>query len=348
MDSRDITEALLAQVHAAVESKTPLVIEGHGSKTFYGYPQAEDLQRLGTSGHQGIIDYAPEELVIRVRAGTRLADINHLLADNHQQLAFEPPDFASNSTIGGVIASGLSGPRRPYAGSVRDFVLGVTLIAGEGVVLEFGGQVIKNVAGYDVSRLLTGSMGTLGVILDVSLKVLPAPELEITRRLAVSRREFQARLRALQGNLPVSAAAHQDGELYIRLSGSKAAVTAARQKIGGEEAGNGIWKRFNSLECFAETGNLWRVSVAPASGLFLEDAMLIDWGGGIRWLADPGCNPRDALANEDGHATLMKYPREHLPTGTEIFQPLPEVLLAIHRRLKNRFDPAGVFNPGRI
>jgi len=348
MDSRDITESLLAQVREATKNNSPFVIEGQGTKKFYGYPQSNDLKRLSTSGHQGIIDYAPEELVIRVRAGTRLSDINRLLGDNNQQLAFEPPDFESNSTIGGVIASGLSGPRRPYAGSARDFVLGVKLITGEGDALEFGGQVMKNVAGYDVSRLLTGSMGTLGVILDVSLKVLPAPELEITRAIPVTRREFQSRLRSLQGNLPVSAAAHRDGYLHIRLSGSETAVNAAKQKIGGEEIDDSIWNRINTLECFAEAKNLWRVSVAPASNLFLEDAAVIDWGGGIRWLTDPEHLPRDTLAHEDGHATLMKHEHGHLSSGIDIFQPLSGSLLGINSRLKNRFDPAGVFNPGRV
>ena len=348
MDSRDITESLLAQVREAMENNSPFVIEGHGTKKFYGYPQPGDLKRLSTSGHQGIIDYAPEELVIRVRAGTRLSDINRLLGDNNQQLAFEPPDFESNSTIGGVIASGLSGPRRPYAGSARDFVLGVKLITGEGDALEFGGQVMKNVAGYDVSRLLTGSMGTLGVILDVSLKVLPAPELEITRAIPVTRQEFQSCLRSLQGNLPVSAAAHRDGYLHIRLSGSETAVNVAKQKIGGEETDDSIWDRLNTLECFAESRNLWRVSVAPASNLFLEDAAVIDWGGGLRWLTDPEHPPRETMANEDGHAVLMKHEHGHLPSGIDIFQPLSGTLLGINRRLKNRFDPAGVFNPGRV
>ena len=348
MDSRDITESLLAQVREATENNAPVVIEGHGTKRFYGHPQSKDLDRLGTSEHQGIIDYTPEELVIRVRAGTLLTEINQLLADNNQLLAFEPPDFESNSTIGGVIATGLSGPRRPYAGSARDYVLGVKLITGEGDALEFGGQVMKNVAGYDVSRLVTGSMGTLGVILDVSLKVLPAPELETTRVIAVTRREFQSRLRSLQGNLPVSAAAHQDGYLHIRLSGSETAVNAAKQKIGGEETDNSIWERLNTLECFAEAKNLWRVSVAPASNLFLEDAAVIDWGGGIRWLTDPEFYPRDAMTNEDGHATLMKHEHGQLPSGIDIFQPLSGTLLGINRRLKTRFDPAGVFNPGRV
>jgi glycolate oxidase FAD binding subunit len=346
MESRDITESLRDQVRTALANRSPLRIEGHGSKRFYGRPQPSGIDRLFASAHRGVIDYAPEELVIRVRAGTPLSEVKRLLGENNQQLAFEPPDFASNSTMGGVIASGLSGPRRPWAGSVRDFVLGVTLITGKGEVLEFGGQVMKNVAGYDISRLLTGSMGTLGVILDVSLKVLPAPELEITRALSVMRREFQSQLQSLQGSIPISAAAHQDGLLIIRLSGSEVAVNAAARKIGGEAADNGIWEHLNTLEGFSAVKNLWRVSVAPASDLFLEDAAVVDWGGGVRWLAAPGFNPRDALANEDGHASLVKY--DDLPPDMDVFQPLSGPLQAIHSRLKNRFDPAGIFNPGRM
>jgi len=348
MYSDDQSASLLAQVNEALEQQSPLSIEGCGSKRFYGYPPSADLNRLDVSVHRGIIDYEPAELVMHVRAGTRLSEINQLLSDNNQLLPFEPPDFEANASIGGVVASGLSGPRRPWAGSVRDYVLGVTLITGRGEILEFGGQVMKNVAGYDVSRLVTGSLGTLGVILDVSLKVLPAPAVEITRSIAVSRQDFQARVQSMQRNMPLSAAAYQDGYLRVRLSGSEVAVNAAEQSIGGEEEDNAYWDKLNTLECFARVRNLWRVSVAPASKLFLEDAAVIDWGGGIRWLADPGYDPRKMLAGEDGHATLMKYDKESLSSETEIFQPLHEPLLGIHHRLKQQFDPAGIFNPGRM
>ena len=348
MNSKDLSSTLLAQVQEAIKHQTPLSIKGCGSKNFYGYPPSPDLNRLDASVHRGIIDYEPAELVMHVRAGTRLFEINQLLGDNNQLLPFEPPDFETNSTIGGVIASGLSGPRRPWAGSVRDYVLGVTLITGRGEILEFGGQVMKNVAGYDVSRLLTGSLGTLGIILDVSLKVLPAPEVEITRSIAVSRQEFQARVQSMQRNMPLSAAAYQDGYLKVRLSGSEAAVSAAVQKIDGEDTDNAYWENLNTLECFTGVKNLWRVSVAPASKLFLEDAAVIDWGGGIRWLTGPAIDPRNALTAEDGHATLMKYDRESLSSGIEIFQPLAEPLSSIHKKLKQQFDPVGIFNPGRM
>jgi len=348
MYSDDQSASLLAQVTEAIKQQKPLAIEGCGSKRFYGYPSSPDLDRLDVSAHRGVVDYAPDELVLRVRAGTRVSEINAVLGDNNQFLPFEPPDFETNATIGGVIASGLSGPRRPWAGSVRDFVLGVTLITGKGEILEFGGQVMKNVAGYDVSRLLTGSLGTLGIILDVSLKVLPAPEVEITRAIAVSCQEFQARAQSMQRNMPLSAAAFQNGCLNVRLSGSETAVNAAERKTGGEDTDNRYWEKLNTLECFNGVKNLWRVSVPPASKLFLEDADVIDWGGGIRWLADPGFNPREMLAGEDGHATLMKYDEGSLSSGIEVFQPLHKPLLSIHHRLKQQFDPAGIFNPGRM
>jgi len=348
MRSQDQGKSLQTQVRSAIKQQSPLTIEGGGSKGFYGYPPSHELVQLDVSAHRGVIDYEPAELVLRVRAGTPLSEISQLLRENNQLLPFEPPDFEAKATIGGETASGLSGPRRPYAGSARDFVLGVSLITGSGDILEFGGQVMKNVAGYDVSRLITGSLGTLGVILDVSLKVLPAPEVEITRAIAVSRQEFQALLQSMQREMPISAAAFENGYLNVRLSGSEAAVSAAEQKIDGDETDGSYWDKLNTLECFSGVRNLWRVSVAPASKLFLEDAAVIDWGGGLRWLADPAYDPRQALAGNDGHATLVKYDEKSLLSGIEIFEPLTEPLLSIHQKLKQQFDPVGIFNPGRM
>jgi glycolate oxidase FAD binding subunit len=226
-------------------------------------------------------------------------------------------------------------------------------MTGSGEILEFGGQVMKNVAGYDVSRLLTGSLGTLGVILDVSLKVLPAAEKEITRSIDVAVNDFQTLLQSMQRTMPISAAAYADAQLLVRLSGSAVAVDTAAHLIDGDEADHRYWDDLNTLGCFSRVKNLWRVSVAPASKLFLDDAVVIDWGGGIRWLADPGFEPREVLAGkdgnaEDGHATLMKYDRAHRSSGLEIFQPLTEPLLSIHKKIKHQFDPASIFNPGRM
>jgi glycolate oxidase FAD binding subunit len=341
-------KSLVDQVKDAIEHQNPLVIEGGGSKNFYGYAPPDELPKLGVAEHRGVIDYAPDELMIRVKAGTPLSEINQLLGENNQFLAFEPPEFTPKTTIGGVIASGLSGPRRPYTGSVRDYVLGVTLITGSGDVLSFGGQVMKNVAGYDVSRLVTGAMGTLGVILDVSLKVLPAPELERTVVRPVLVEDFQSVMLSIRKNLPLSAVAHENGLLRLRVSGSAIAVEEAMLELGGEETGNEYWDRLNTLVHFTASKELWRVSLKPTSKLYLNEAAVVDWGGGLRWMVDPVKDVREILKNEDGHATLVKHQvKEGIPAA-EIFQPLGQTLQGIHQRLKNRFDPLGIFNPGRM
>ena len=343
----DITESLVEQVKEAIAYESPIVIEGGGSKKFYGYLQSDELTRLYTSGHQGVIDYSPDELVIQVRAGTPLSEVKKLLTESDQMLAFEPPDFAGNATIGGVIATGLSGPRRPFAGALRDFVLGVTVITGSAEILTFGGQVMKNVAGYDVSRLVAGSLGTLGIILDVSLKVLPIPELEVTRAIPVGRGGFQALLQSMRQSVPISAAAHEGDHVRVRLSGSEIAVKAALKEHGGEAAENNYWDQVNNLERFSEIDELWRLSVVPGSDVLLEEAALVDWGGGLRWIIQPGFNPRERL-EENVHATLMKYKAESLAPDLDIFQPLIEPVSGIHQRLKQQFDPKGIFNPGRM
>lgn len=342
------SESLVEQVKDAIEHRSPLVIEGGGSKKFYGYPAPDELPKLSIAQYKGVIDYAPDELMMRVRAGTPLSEINHLLRENNQFLAFEPPEFNHQTTIGGVIASGLSGPRRPYAGSVRDFVLGVTLITGSGDVLSFGGQVMKNVAGYDVSRLVTGAMGTLGVILDVSLKVLPAPEIEKSVIKPLAAEQFLPYMQSIRKNMPLSAAALGDGLLRLRVSGSKSAVEAAMLELEGEETGNEYWDQLNTLRHFTGSNELWRVSLRPTSRLFLDEAVIIDWGGGLRWMVDPDDDVREKLQNEDGHATLVKHHVKVGSPGVEVFQPLGQPLLGIHQRLKNRFDPMGIFNPGRM
>jgi glycolate oxidase FAD binding subunit len=352
-------ESLVQQVKDAIDDKSVLHIQGGGSKAFYGNPAHENSTVLNMLHHEGVIDYAPEELMIHVKAGTRLADVVRLLKENDQILAFEPPDFNNESTIGGVVAAGISGPRRPYAGSVRDFVLGVTLITGSGDVLSFGGQVMKNVAGYDVSRLVTGALGTLGVILDVSLKVLPAPEIEKTVLRKMSVEKFLPSLQSLPKNLPLSAVAYEDGSMRIRISGSRVAVDAALEVVAADEIDSAYWQKANTLAGLteADTNKLWRVSVAPNSGLFLEQAARIDWAGGLRWLKDPEFDPREQLSGNAGHATFltgqgmkqrMRQSDSELNEYIDVFQPLAEPLLGIHKRLKKQFDPLGIFNPGRM
>jgi glycolate oxidase FAD binding subunit len=345
----DIAQNLTQQVCAAIAGNTPLAIQGAGSRQFLGRPPAGEP--LLVSGHDGIVEYEPRELVITARAGTPLAAIEAELAAAGQMLAFEPPRFAATSTLGGAIASGLSGPRRAYCGAARDFVLGCRIINGKGEILRFGGQVMKNVAGYDVSRLMVGAFGTLGVLLEVSLKVLPRPAASLTLVREYPAEQALQRMRELAGKpLPIDACCHLDGALCLRLSGSHEAVQAARRRLGGEllEDDASFWRRLRDMQLpfFAGAQPLWRFSVPAACPLSPPDgAWLIDWSGAQRWLKtdlDAGAL-RDAAEQAGGHATLFRNGGRN-----DIFHPLPAGLLALHRNLKRAFDPHGIFNPGKL
>ena len=349
---QDLTESLVATVDEARARSEALEIRGAGTKDFYGEMRAG--RPLAVAGHRGVIGYEPSELVLTARTGTPLDEIETLLAGHGQMLPFEPPRFGPGATLGGTVACGLSGPRRPYAGAVRDFVLGVRLVNGRAEVGRYGGEVIKNVAGYDVSRLMVGALGTLGVLLDVSLKVLPAPEREATRVI-----EFDAAgavsLFAGLGRqpLPLSAAAWADGRAYLRLSGSEAGVAAAIEEIGGDgldaiEADT-FWEdlREHRLPFFDAAGPLWRLCVPQASApITLAGDWLLDWGGGQRWLRSgaPADEIRAAAVAAGGHATAFRERND----GVAFFQPLQDGLLRLHRRVKTSLDPAGLFNPGRL
>ncbi|MFA9459463.1 glycolate oxidase subunit GlcE [Thiohalorhabdus methylotrophus] len=346
----DRTEELQAAVRAALADREPLAVRGGGTKAFYG--RAGTGQPLEVSGHSGIVNYDPTELVVTVRSGTRLADLEALLAEHGQQLACEPPHFGTAATVGGMVAAGLAGPRRPWGGAVRDAVLGARLLNGSGEVLRFGGEVMKNVAGYDLSRLMAGSLGTLGVLLEVSLKVLPRPAMVCTRVLELDGREALERL-APWGRqpLPVTGAAHLDGRLYLRLAGNEAAVTEAGERLGGEEPadGTGFWMdlREQRLPFFAGETPLWRLSVPPAAPLGEgREPLLIDWGGAQRWLRSeaPAETIREAAGEAGGHAVLFRGGDR---TG-EVFAPLSGPLMTVHRNLKRSLDPHGLFNPGRM
>ena len=348
----DRTEALLAAVADARAAGEPVEIRGGGTKRFYGEPASGTPLDVG--GHRGVISYEPSELVLTARAGTPLAEIEGLLAAHGQMLAFEPPLFDAGATLGGCVACGLSGPRRPYAGAVRDFVLGVRLVDGRAEVGRYGGEVMKNVAGYDVSRLVTGALGTLGLLLDVSLKVLPAPEHEATCAVELDAARAIERFNELAGRpLPLSAAAWEDGRARLRLSGSAAGVRAALAELGGDELeaqeATTYWSdlREQRVPFFARPGTLWRLSVRPAAPpLPVAGDWLIDWGGGQRWLRSSASAEeiRAAAAAAGGHATVFREPA----AGVPVFHPLPDALLALHRRVKAALDPAGLFNPGRL
>lgn len=271
------------RVRHAAALKTPLRLKGGGSKDFYGGPLAGEI--LDTRAYAGIVSYDPTELVVTARAGTPLAELETVLAGQGQMLAFEPPHFGAAATIGGAIATGLSGPRRATAGSARDFVLGVKLLDGQGQVLNFGGQVMKNVAGYDVSRLLTGSLGTLGLLLEVSLKVLPRPAAEVTLRLEAPQGKALELMNSWGGRpLPISATSWEDDLLTLRLSGARAAVAAAREQLGGEAVAeaSSFWHELREQRAafFTTDLPLWRLSLPSVTPpLALPGAQLLEWGG---------------------------------------------------------------------
>lgn len=346
----DLTQSIKQQVEAAIAGKTPLNIVGGNSKSFYG--GVRQGEALNVAQHRGIVTYEPTELVMSVRAGTTLEEIEHALAANNQMLPFEPPHFGATATIGGTIACNLSGPRRAYTGAARDFVLGTTIVNGHAEVLKFGGEVMKNVAGYDVSRLMAGAMGTLGVLLDVSFKALPKPAEEITlvrqcdlASAIITMNQWAAK------PLPISATAYGEGQLYVRLSGAKSAVQAAHRQIGGEvlNDANTFWYQMREQQTafFTEAKTLWRVSVPQHTApLKLQGDCLVEWGGGLRWLISEESprRIREVATAAGGQATLFKCEAPE----SELFQPLDNALLKLHRNLKQAFDPQHILNPGRL
>jgi glycolate oxidase FAD binding subunit len=352
VDMEKVLQEFKDHIVAASAESRGLRIVGSGSKDWYGNTPRGDA--LDTRAYSGIVSYEPTELVITARCGTPLAEIEAALAEHNQTFAFEPPHFGSGATLGGMVACGLSGPRRQAAGALRDFVLGAVLMDGKGEVLHFGGQVMKNVAGYDVSRLLTGSMGILGLLLEVSIKVLPRPTAETTLRFAMSQAEALQHLNDWGGQpLPISASAWENDALLLRLSGASAAVNAAKKKLGGEDIGDAasIWAdlREQRSTFFADAPNipLWRLSVpSTAQPLSLSGAQLIEWGGAQRWLRTdmPAQQIRATAEAVGGHATLFRGGDKQ----AGVFHPLTPTLAMLHRNVKNAFDPAHIFNPGRL
>lgn len=343
--------SLEERIRAAAAERRPLRIRGGGSKDFYGGQLAGELLEMGELS--GITLCEPTELVISAGAGTPVAQLERVLAGHGQMLAFEPPQFQGRATLGGAVASGLSGPRRAYCGAVRDFVLGVQIIDGRGQRLSFGGKVIKNVAGFDVSRLMAGSLGTLGVLTEVTLKTVPRPRAECTLRLEMDQPGALDSMRLWATRpLPLSATEWENGVLYVRLSGAEAAVRAARRDLGGEIV-EGCQKHWDSvreqqLPFFTAARELWRVSLpVDAPPLPAAGPTLIEWGGALRWLCGPqdGSALRSLAGRLGGHASLYRASSKP-PSGP--FQPLSSAMLAVHRRLKAAFDPHGIFNRGRL
>jgi glycolate oxidase FAD binding subunit len=349
--NKDQTKELQAQVLAAIAESRLLDIRGSGSKRFLSRtPTGEPLD---VSGHCGIVNYQPKELVVTARCGTSLEAIEAALSEQGQMLPFEPPRFGPGATIGGTVACGLSGPSRPYAGSARDLVLGTRVLTGRGQVLRFGGEVMKNVAGYDLSRLMTGAFGTLGLLLDVSLKVMPLPAAEHTLALEQSETEAIRLMNAWAGTpAPITATCYDEQRLYVRLAGAKTSVAQAARSMGGEAVENQdqLWRakiREQGHEFFAGEAPLWRLSLPSATPpLELPGRQLIEWGGALRWYRGELEQDavRKAAAQAGGSANLFRGGDR----DGEVMHPLPPALMTIHRKLKQAFDPDGLLNPGRL
>ncbi len=355
MSTMDISAALQQQVLNALQDATPLDITGGDSKFFLGNSgetYATSAQTIDVSMHRGIVEYDPRELVLTARGGTTLQELEAALSEANQMLAFEPPHFGAGATLGGTIACALSGPRRPYTGSARDFVLGCKLLNGRGEILRFGGQVMKNVAGYDVSRLMAGAHGTLGILLELSLKVLPRQPASITVAYECSPAEAIA---SMSGQLskphPVDGACYDGDHCYLRISGSAQAVKEARTKVPGDVVpeADAFWHALceQELPFFRHGKTLYRIMVKPATPpLSIEGSWLLDWGGAQRWLYSDedlaAIRHRVELAG--GHVTVFRGGSRE----DERFQPLAAPLLTIHQRLKAGFDPTHIFNRGRL
>lgn len=342
----DFIEDSRQRILAAAHSKAALRPRGAGSKDFHAC--ALEGEVLDVRPYRGIVNYDPTELVITVKAGTPLAEVEAALAEKGQFLACEPLRLSPDTTLGGCVAAGWSGPRRAFAGAVRDFVLGTRILNGRGEDLQFGGEVMKNVAGFDVSRLMTGSFGTLGVLLEVSLKVLPRPLRELTLRFDLPEQEAIEAMNAWAGQpYPISATAWMEDALYVRLSGVAPAVDSARGKLGGQllDDDAALWQGVRDQTLPLLQGSLWRLSIKSSSpALTLPGARLLEWNGALRWLTTDASaeTVHSAATQAGGHALRYRG-----GTDQALFR-ADEATLKLHRRLKSALDPDNVFSPGRL
>ena len=351
----DVLAAWRDRIKEAAAARMPLRLVGGGTKDFYG--QELVGERFDTTTYAGVVDYDPTELVITARCGTPLADVERTLAEGGQMLGFEPPRFGDAATLGGCIAAGLAGPRRPYAGAIRDLVLGVRLLDGRGEDLSFGGRVMKNVAGFDVSRVVAGSLGTLGIILEASIKCLPLPKLEASRVLELTVDQAIRRMNEWGGRpLPLSATCYCDGRLYVRFAGAESAIAAALREVGGTPLpeADAFWSSLREQRHPFFSGGeddtpLWRLAVRTTAPFTdLGGPQLLEWGAALRWLKPNGeadaARVRAWAQQQGGHATLFRAAEK----SSGVFQRPTEPLMAIQRELKAAFDPQGIFNRHRM
>ncbi len=356
MDDHSLLQDLSKTVISSAKQKKPIQIEGAGSKRFLGgetQGQVVSLKKFA-----GMLEYEPSELVFTAKAGTSLQEIERILTKHGQMLAFEPPLFNQSGTIGGAVASGLAGPRRQTHGGVRDFILGCTIMNSQGQILHFGGTVMKNVAGFDVSRLMAGSMGCLGIILDVSIKVLPIPEADMTLHFEHNANDFIERVNTWLGQpTPISASAWHDGSTWVRLSGNAVAIKEVADRLGGDVVSNTLashfWQSIRNQEhdFFRRRGELYRLSLPACTPIFpWQENVFIEWAGAQRWINTPTqVQPEDMQSRATelkGHATV--YRSQTTDFRRFSFTPPTKPLLEIHKRLKQAFDPEGIFNPGRM
>ncbi len=348
----NLEDDLHAQIELASSNGSPVKITGGNTKAFYGH--AVDAVDIDVSGHSGIVDYDPAELVITLRAGCKLKAVESLLAEKSQMFGFEPPYFGDEATIGGMVASGLTGPRRAFSGAIRDFILGVKLLNGRGEIVNFGGRVLKNVAGFDVSRLMVGALGTLGVLLEVSIRVIPKFEAETT--LVFEHADAQTHIDWINQKRrlphPISASVWYQGQTKIRLSGSQQGLDSACQDLGGDnkiecdEVWSGLKQQSHSF--FGQAKTIARVSVPSVEPDFLTaKSQLIEWGGAQRWIEAPQ-DRLDQLRQQVQYHRGMVCAYRGYDGHANIFHPPTDAIMALHRNLKSSFDPAGLFNPGRL
>ncbi|BDW11966.1 glycolate oxidase subunit GlcE [Polynucleobacter sp. SHI8] len=355
------------QIQSAITTQKKINICGGNTKNWYGDPPNGEV--LNTLQYSGILDYQPEELVITACAGTPLKEVEAALIAKNQYFAFEPPHYGENATIGGMVAAGLAGPGRGQFGGLRDYVLGTKMMDGNGQILSFGGKVMKNVAGYDVSRLMPGSLGTLGLILEMSIKVLPLPARTETLKFQIPASQAIVQMNSWASQpLPLSASTwlgnSQSGELWIRLAGANAAVVSAIQKmqqllpseiIDAQQA-NVFWEsiREQTHSFFTNSNdNLWRFAVNPLSEPFATDHVtMMEWFGGQRWIKGNLSREeaQNLAAQNQGYATLY---RNHNHDSGSVFtpitaNPLTAPLAIVQKRVQNAFDPHGIFQTGRM
>ena len=345
----DIRSEITREIKDARKKRLPLEIKAGGTKHFYG--RQIQGKPLVLSRHTGITEYEPSELYITARSGTPLREIEQVIVRQKQILPCEPPHFGSTATLGGMVATGLCGPRRAHAGAVRDCILGTEIINGKGEYLRFGGKVMKNVAGYDVSRLICGALGTLGAIMSVTLRLIPEPTCEHTIALTLSSREAIRKMNEWANTpLPVTATFHDGKDLYIRLSGSLSTVETSAKHIGGEPVdwNDVFWTNVKEQahEFFLTKLPIWRVAVPPnTEPLDISGTCVMEWNGALRWYTTDVKSEhiRAEVERAGGHACLFRNGDAQHP-----FHPLSQASFTIHQKLKQAFDPAGILNPGKM